>query len=54
MSNDYIPSPDADFQNWSNNFFTYASAHAADLGLLPADILPLNDAMQAWDGAYEP
>jgi len=38
---DYIPGSDTEFQAWVENFEVYAAAHTAELGLLPADILPI-------------
>jgi len=36
MAKDYIPGSDTEFQAWASNFITYASAHAAELGIDPA------------------
>ena len=45
---DYMPSPDGDFDTWQNNFYTYANAHLADLGLVAADLTPITAARTAW------
>ena len=53
MAGDYIPHPDGDFDAWQINFITYASAHAADLGLDPlVDIPPLTPAHGIWTSDY--
>ncbi len=49
---DYLPGQDGQFDAWQLNFVTYVSAHAADLGLLPADVTPLTTAQTAWSTAY--
>jgi len=41
MANDYIPGSDTGFQAWVDNFVTYASAHLAQLGIVPPDIVPI-------------
>ena len=48
MSKDYIPDPDGDFNLWQGNFITYASANAAALGLLPADMATLTAQQTNW------
>ena len=45
---DYMPSPDGDFDTWQTSFYTYASAHLADLGLVAADLTPITTARTAW------
>jgi hypothetical protein len=49
---DYIPNPDADFQNWQDNFVAYANAHLAALGLVAGDMTPVVAAQTAWKSAY--
>lgn len=51
-SSDYIPSADADFSAWLNNFIKYANANLAALGLVAADLTPLQTASTDWDTAY--
>jgi len=48
MSTNYLPRPDTDFAAWMDNFDTYANAHLADLGLLPADGLALANGNNDW------
>jgi len=48
----YIPAPDADFQNWQDNFVVYANAHLAGLGLVAADMTPVTAAQTNWKVAY--
>jgi len=38
---DYIPRSDTEFQAWIDNFVTYASAHIAELGIGPPDMIPI-------------
>lgn len=38
---DYLPGSDTEFQAWVENFESYASAHLADLGLIPPDLIPI-------------
>ena len=38
---DYIPTNDAEFQAWADNFMSYASSHLADLSLAPGDLAEL-------------
>lgn len=51
-SSDYIPSTDADFGTWLNNFITFADANTADLGLTKEELAPLKAAAKDWDTAY--
>ena len=44
MSNDYIPTSDADLIAWVNNFLAYANANLATLGLVAANLTPVQDA----------
>ncbi len=41
---DYLPSSDADYSVWVDNFITYANANLATLGLTAADIAPVQAA----------
>jgi hypothetical protein len=41
MAKDYIPRSDTEFQAWATNFITYASVHAVELGIDPADMVTL-------------
>lgn len=50
---DYIPDSDADFSTWLNNFIKYANLHLAELGLVTADVTPLQAAATAFDTAVE-
>lgn len=52
MSTDYIPSSDADFSSWLQNFISYANANLPTVGLAAADVTPLQDAVTNWDTAY--
>jgi len=52
MSSDYIPSSDAEFGGWLNNFITNANANLADLGLVAADLAPAQAALTTWNTAY--
>lgn len=45
---DYLPGPDADFENWVSNFVTYANANLAALGLVAADMAPITAAQTAF------
>ena len=49
---DYIPAPDADFNNWETNFMAYANANLAALGLVAADMTPLVTAQTVWKTVY--
>ena len=48
MGSNYIPSPDGDFDTWQNNFYTYANANLANLGLVAADLTAITTARTAW------
>jgi hypothetical protein len=52
MSTDFLPSPDADFDIWQHNFYTYVNAHLAELGLTAADLAPLAAAQTSWQNAF--
>jgi hypothetical protein len=51
MAQDYIPGSDSEFDLWQANFMTYANAHLGDLGLIPADMVPITAAQTAWHTA---
>ena len=52
MAIDYIPSADADFDVWQQNFYTYVNTHLAELGLTAAELAPLTASQTAWQNAY--
>jgi len=52
MSGDYIPKRDSDFDTWISNFQTYVAAHAAELGLTPAQALEVLQAKTMWGLSY--
>ncbi|MDT5061916.1 MAG: hypothetical protein QOH63_2375 [Acidobacteriota bacterium] len=52
MSSNYLPSSDADFDIWQQNFYTYVNAHLAELGLTAADLAPLTAAQTSWQNAF--
>ena len=49
---DYIPSSDADFDAWQQNFVSYISNNAAALGITPAQITALLGQQNDWIGKY--
>src|SRR6478672_4778775 len=51
IMSDYIPRTDADFSDWLHNFVTYANANLADLGLVAADLTPVQTASTDFDSA---
>src|ERR1700687_143633 len=48
---DYLPSSDADYSVWVDNFITYANANLAALGLTAADVAPVQSAHAAFKAA---
>lgn len=52
MGNDYIPPADADFHNWFENFYNYASGNAAALGLTPDQTAALTSIYNNWKTAF--
>jgi hypothetical protein len=52
MSIDFVPSADADFNIWQQNFYTYVNAHLAELGLTAADLATLTTAQSSWQNAF--
>jgi len=49
---DYIPKPDAEFEEWFAGFLAYCVAHKVELGLSDADILEIQVAKVTWSVAY--
>ena len=49
---DYIPSSDAEFNAWLNNFVEYVAANAADLGVSPAQVTQLQTHRTDWNTKY--
>ncbi|MBN1560379.1 hypothetical protein JW998_09025 [candidate division KSB1 bacterium] len=52
MAEDYIPRPDAEFDEWLANFNTYLQAHGAEVGLSEAQLLEIASANTNWHDAY--
>jgi hypothetical protein len=48
---DYIPTSDAEFSAWLNNFISYANANLTPLGLVATDLTPLQTAATAFNTA---
>lgn len=53
MKTDYIPTKDADFNNWSANFSTLATANPATYGLTAPIALIIAGLVATWAGAYQ-
>lgn len=51
MSGSYIPSKDTDFSTWLQNFLTYVTAHAAELGITGAQIAALGALQTTWNAS---
>jgi len=49
---DYLPRPDPEFEAWVARFLEYCVAHAAELGLTPADLLEIQSNKAIWSLAY--
>jgi len=49
---DYLPAPDAEFEEWFAGFLAYCVAHKVELGLSDADILEIQVAKVTWSVAY--
>ena len=49
---DFIPSSDADFDAWLQNFVDYVVANAGGLGATPAQVTSLQTAKTDWDAKY--
>jgi hypothetical protein len=52
MPHDYIPDPDAEFEEWFARFLEYCVAHKVELGLSDADLLEIQTAKITWSLAY--
>jgi len=52
MSTDFIPAKDSEFDTWISNFQAYVAAHAAELGLTPAQALEVLNAKTMWGLSY--
>jgi hypothetical protein len=46
---DYIPGSDTEFLAWATNFVTYATAHLAELGITPGDMIPISSGQTDFD-----
>jgi len=46
---DYIPGSDTGFQAWVANFVSYANANLVELGIAPADMMPIVSAQGDFD-----
>lgn len=49
---DYIPNSDTEFSAWVKNFLDYLGANLTKLGLVAADLTPLETALTTWDTTY--
>ncbi len=49
---DYIPKPDAEFEEWLAGFLAYCVAHKVELGLSDGDLLEIQTAKITWSLAY--
>lgn len=49
---DFVPAPDADFDNWQANLIAYMIANKVALGLSDAAVAALTAAQTAWAAAY--
>jgi len=49
MAHNYIPRKDEEFQAWAQSFDDYTTAHLAELGLLLADVSPVQSARADFD-----
>lgn len=52
MAASYIPTKDADFNNWSSNFSSLITAGPGTYGLIAADATAIAAAYSAWSAAY--
>ena len=53
MAGDYIPAPDADFDNWqANTLIPYIAANKVALGVSDATVTALTGGQTAWAAAY--
>lgn len=51
---DYIPEPDELFAQWQADFINYLNNNSEALGLVEADLHPLNHTREIWDVATIP
>ena len=51
MRNDYVPSNNAVYDDWLANFVTALTANAATVGLVPADLTPIQDVQSDFTNA---
>ncbi len=51
VARDYIVRKDQEFNAWLANFITSLSAHSAEFGLVPEDLLPIEGESTAFDSA---
>ena len=49
---DYIPTSDADFDAWQQNFVNYVAANAAALSITPAQVTSLQGQQTDWGVKY--
>lgn len=49
---DYIPQPDAEFDDWQAIFYNYIDANQAALGLTPTQVSDLDNFKLEWEPAY--
>lgn len=48
----YLPNGDTQFKEWADRFLAYVDTHSVELGLAPADLLPLIDGSTEWNTDY--
>ncbi|HEY0544518.1 MAG TPA: hypothetical protein VGC91_03900 [Pyrinomonadaceae bacterium] len=53
MSKDYIPRPDAEFNNWQDKFVSQLRASPEAFGLKDSDLEPLLHAQTEWQASYK-
>ena len=53
MCNDYIPTPDTDFDQWFTGFAAYVKDNAGALGVTAAAAQKVAEAQKAWDDAFQ-
>lgn len=51
-TSNYIPRPDATFSAWANQYYDALDKFWSAQGLNPDDLLPLKDALTAWNTQY--
>lgn len=52
MSDDYIPPPDPEFQDWFNQFSTWCNANGATRGLTAGEVTALSDSYSDWNAEW--